>query len=43
MEMCPKLENCAHSGTVNQIRFKNKEYVATCGDDNQLKLFRVNL
>ena len=31
----------SHGGTVNQIRFKNSSLVATCGDDNQVKLFSI--
>lgn len=31
----------SHGSTVNQIRFKNKDMVATCADDNQVKLFSI--
>ena len=36
-----RIENCEHASTVNQIRFKNVNTVATCGDDNQLKIFNI--
>ena len=33
--------NLSHAETVNQIRFKNCDLVATCGDDNQVKIFSL--
>ena len=35
-------ENLFHAGTVNQIRFKDMKTVATCGDDNQVKIFSLS-
>jgi len=28
-----------HSSTVNQVRFNQKNLMATCGDDNTVKVF----
>ena len=41
-EMGSLNENLSHAGTVNQIRFKDMKTVATCGDDNQVKIFSLS-